>query len=445
MAEMFVRAGAHWVVLDFDNVDEAERRPAADGRSGAARASPGSTRTPRASAAIRTASTSAAHSSGAHLGGCVVTTDWQDYGVPGDIVKGALLCSRHVRPQAGAAVEALEIRRVHRRDRAGAELAAPSRPAQLPAGPGLRHLRDAGIPAPDPRVRRRGEGGRQAASTLLVGEGYNHFEMRRRWQTPTACSAARCWSRWELGGVEISVVKGAALTGPSQPCVCGVKTTRRKALAGAAAAAGLAIAGGGKVLALARRARISRSRRRAAAGQGADGLARHGPAGARRRLRPKRLRAEPRSDPQALRTQQRARARAHRRAQALAYGPAPIEAMDVSPRKADKCARSTCSCMAAPGAPGWPRTTPMRPRAFVNAGAHHVVPDFNNVLETGGDLIAMAAAGASAPSSGSWKNAESFGGDPNGFTCAGHSSGGHLAGVLLTTDWLAATSDCRRA
>ena len=32
-------------------------------------------------------------SSGAHLSGCVVTTDWKDYGVPNDIVKGALLCS----------------------------------------------------------------------------------------------------------------------------------------------------------------------------------------------------------------------------------------------------------------------------------------------------------------------------------------------------------------
>ena len=33
-------------------------------------------------------------SSGAHLGGNVVVTDWQkDHGVPNDVVKGALLCS----------------------------------------------------------------------------------------------------------------------------------------------------------------------------------------------------------------------------------------------------------------------------------------------------------------------------------------------------------------
>ncbi len=37
---------------------------------------------------------------------------------------------RHVRPQAGAALEALEIRQLHRRDGAGAERAAPHRQAQ---------------------------------------------------------------------------------------------------------------------------------------------------------------------------------------------------------------------------------------------------------------------------------------------------------------------------
>jgi arylformamidase len=35
-----------------------------------------------------------------------------------------------------------------------------------------------------------------------------------------------------------------------------------------------------------------------------------------------------------------------------------------------------------------------------------------------------------------WKNAESFGGDPERIYVSGHSSGGHLAGVLLTTDFL---------
>ena len=54
-------------------------------------------------------------------GGTIVTCDWQkDFGLPKDIVKGAMLGVRHVRPQAGAALQALEIRQLHRRDRAGA-------------------------------------------------------------------------------------------------------------------------------------------------------------------------------------------------------------------------------------------------------------------------------------------------------------------------------------
>ena len=71
---------------------------------------------------------------------------------------------------------------------------------------------------------------------------------------------------------------------------------------------------------------------------------------------------------------------------------------------------------------------------FVNAGAHFVVLDFNNVVETKGDLMPMAKQVRSAVA---WihKNAASFGGDPNRIYVSGHSSGGHLAGVVLTTDW----------
>jgi len=71
---------------------------------------------------------------------------------------------------------------------------------------------------------------------------------------------------------------------------------------------------------------------------------------------------------------------------------------------------------------------------LVRAGAHHVVLDFNNVIETGGDLMVMADQVRRAVA---WvyRNAGSFGGDPERLYVCGHSSGGHLAGVLLTTDW----------
>lgn len=34
-----------------------------------------------------------------------------------------------------------------------------------------------------------------------------------------------------------------------------------------------------------------------------------------------------------------------------------------------------------------------------------------------------------------WRNARALGADPDRITISGHSSGGHLAGVVLTTDW----------
>jgi arylformamidase len=71
---------------------------------------------------------------------------------------------------------------------------------------------------------------------------------------------------------------------------------------------------------------------------------------------------------------------------------------------------------------------------FVNASANFVVPDFVNVTQNGGDLLGMAD---QVRRSVAWvyKNAKSFGGDPERLYISGHSSGGHWAGVLLTTDW----------
>ena len=71
---------------------------------------------------------------------------------------------------------------------------------------------------------------------------------------------------------------------------------------------------------------------------------------------------------------------------------------------------------------------------FVHAGAHFVVPDFAWVQDVGGSLTPMAEQVRRAVV---WvhRNAASFGGDPNRIYVSGHSSGGHLAGVILTTDW----------
>ena len=73
---------------------------------------------------------------------------------------------------------------------------------------------------------------------------------------------------------------------------------------------------------------------------------------------------------------------------------------------------------------------------FVQAGANLVVLDFINVLQTGGDLIAMAE---QVRTGVAWvyQHAQQLGIDPNGIYVSGHSSGGHLCGVVITTDWAA--------
>jgi len=71
---------------------------------------------------------------------------------------------------------------------------------------------------------------------------------------------------------------------------------------------------------------------------------------------------------------------------------------------------------------------------FVKAGAHFAAVDFNNVGETGGDIFPMVEQCRRAVA---WthKNAKSFGGDPEKIYLLGHSSGAHLGGCVLISDW----------
>ncbi len=71
---------------------------------------------------------------------------------------------------------------------------------------------------------------------------------------------------------------------------------------------------------------------------------------------------------------------------------------------------------------------------FVNAGANYVALDFISVKEAGGDLGAMAAQ-VRRGIAWVYKNAASLGGDPERIYIGGHSSGGHLCGVALVTNW----------
>ena len=70
----------------------------------------------------------------------------------------------------------------------------------------------------------------------------------------------------------------------------------------------------------------------------------------------------------------------------------------------------------------------------VNAGAHVVIPDYVKVIEVGGNLLPL---GEQCREAVAWvyRNADKFNADRDRILVSGHSAGGHLAGVVLTTDW----------
>ena len=83
---------------------------------------------------------------------------------------------------------------------------------------------------------------------------------------------------------------------------------------------------------------------------------------------------------------------------------------------------------------GTARGTAFAAEVFVDSGAHFVVPDYVKVQDAGGSLFPLAEQCRRAVA---WvfENAESFGADPDRILVSGFSAGGHLAGVVLTTDW----------
>ena len=115
------------------------------------------------------------------------------------------------------------------------------------------------------------------------------------------------------------------------------------------------------------------------------------------------------------------------------YGPAPIERLDLF----------LCDQPAAPiqifihgGAwrSGSARSYAFPAEMFRAAGAHWLVPDFSWVQDVGDSLLPIADQVRRAVA---WvyQHATDFGGDPGRIFLSGHSSGAHLAAVILTTDW----------
>jgi arylformamidase len=117
----------------------------------------------------------------------------------------------------------------------------------------------------------------------------------------------------------------------------------------------------------------------------------------------------------------------------VAYGPTPTEMLDIFTTRVPN---APVAVFVHGGAwrGNYAKDSAYGAETFVRAGAHFVVLDFINVLESGGDLMPMAT---QVRRGVAWvaKNAASFAGDPNRVYVTGHSSGAHLGGCVLTTDW----------
>jgi arylformamidase len=118
--------------------------------------------------------------------------------------------------------------------------------------------------------------------------------------------------------------------------------------------------------------------------------------------------------------------------QRFSYGATPVEALDVY--RAREGAPIQVFIHGGAWRSGTAKEWGFPADMFVHRGAHFVVPDFVSVIDAGGNLFSMAeqVQGAIA---WTYRNAERFGGDRKRIFLSGHSSGAHLAGVALTTDW----------
>jgi arylformamidase len=117
----------------------------------------------------------------------------------------------------------------------------------------------------------------------------------------------------------------------------------------------------------------------------------------------------------------------------VSYGPTDIEKVDIY-----KTSKLNAPIFIFIHGGAWHRGT-AKGNAFpaewiVKAGVHFIAPDFVGVKEAPDSLRTMVD---QVRRSVAWvyKNAASFGGNAERIYLCGHSSGAHLAGCVLTTDW----------
>jgi acetyl esterase/lipase len=117
----------------------------------------------------------------------------------------------------------------------------------------------------------------------------------------------------------------------------------------------------------------------------------------------------------------------------VAYGPTDIEKVDIYRTK-----RANAPTMIFIHGGAWrsgrSANFALYAEVFVKAGANFVAVDFNNVIETKGDLFPMVNQCRRAVA---WvyRNAATFGANADETYLCGRSSGSHLAGCVVITEW----------
>ena len=199
LAELFVRAGAHSVILDFITVDEAGGSlfPMAEQ---VRRAIAWVYKNAESFGGDRDRLYISSHSSGSQLGGVMVTTDWRKENLPADLIKGALLAS---------GMYDLKPVRLSKRstyvkftDEMERDLSAQRHIAQLYTPLVLAHgTRE--TPEFQRQTRDFHAAVKAAGKTaeLLVGEGYNHFELLETLANPYGLLGRAVLAQMKLGVV----------------------------------------------------------------------------------------------------------------------------------------------------------------------------------------------------------------------------------------------------
>ncbi len=198
LAEIFVHAGANSVILDFTNIDAAQGNlliMAQQVRSAVAWVYANAARFGGDPDRLYVCG----HSSGSHLASTVVTADWKaDFGLPGDIVKGALLCSGMY-----------DLKPVRLSARSNYVKFTDEIEEKLSA---LRHLDRIACPlivahgtCETPEFQRQARDFATALAAagkshqLLVGEAYNHFEMLETLASPYGLLGRAVLAQMRLG------------------------------------------------------------------------------------------------------------------------------------------------------------------------------------------------------------------------------------------------------